>query len=47
LWILNRVSDAKYFDHVIVMKSGRVVETGTFEELSNANGDFQALLAAG
>ncbi len=47
IWILNRVADAKYFDNIIVLKSGRVSETGTFEELSNADGDFQALLSAG
>ncbi|MEX2618437.1 MAG: ABC transporter transmembrane domain-containing protein [Alphaproteobacteria bacterium] len=47
IWILNRVSDAKHFDHIMVLKSGRIAETGTFEELRNANGDFQALLAAG
>jgi putative ABC transport system ATP-binding protein len=47
IWILNRVADAKHFSKIIVLKSGRVAETGTFEELSAANGEFQALLSAG
>ncbi len=47
LWILNRVSDAKYFSKTVVLKSGRIVETGSFDELSTADGEFQSLLSAG
>jgi len=47
IWILNRVSDAEHFAKIIVLKSGRVVETGMFEELSTAQGEFQTLLDAG
>jgi len=47
IWILNRVPDASKFDKIIVLKSGRVVETGSFEDLSKANGAFQTLLDAG
>ena len=47
VWILNRVSDAEHFGKIIVLKSGRVVEMGTFEELSTAQGEFQTLLDAG
>lgn len=46
IWMLNRVSDAKLFDKIIVLKSGRVVETGSYEELSTAKGAFQTLLDA-
>ena len=47
VWILNRVSDAQHFDKIIVLKSGRVLETGTYDELSAAGGEFQTLLEAG
>ncbi len=47
IWILNRVPDAKKFGKIIVLKSGRVVETGSYEKLSTANGEFQTLLDAG
>lgn len=47
VWILNRVSDAQHFDKIVVLKSGRVVETGTYDELSSAGGEFQTLLDAG
>ena len=33
LWVLQRVSLAGAFDRVMVMSGGRVVETGSFEEL--------------
>ena len=33
LWVLQRVSLAGTFDRVMVMSGGRVVETGSFEEL--------------
>lgn len=47
IWVLNRVSDAQQFDKIIVLKSGRVVETGTYDELKEAGGEFQRLLEAG
>ena len=46
IWVLNRVSDAQQFDKIVVLKSGRVLETGTFEELSKAGGEFQTMLDA-
>lgn len=47
VWVLNRVADADQFDMIVVLKSGRVVETGTYTELSEAGGEFQTLLEAG
>ena len=47
IWILNRVSDAQQFGKIVVLKSGRVVETGSYEELSTSKGEFQTLLDAG
>jgi ABC-type transport system involved in cytochrome bd biosynthesis fused ATPase/permease subunit len=47
VWVLNRVSDAQLFSKIVVLKSGRIVETGTYEELSEAGGEFQNLLEAG
>lgn len=47
IWVLNRASDAQQFDKIVVLKSGRVLETGTYEELSEAGGEFQTLLEAG
>ncbi|NKB55688.1 MAG: ATP-binding cassette domain-containing protein [Alphaproteobacteria bacterium] len=47
VWILNRVPDAQQFSKVVVLKSGRVLETGTYDELITAGGEFQTLLEAG
>ncbi len=47
IWVLNRVPDAQQFDKVVVLKSGRVLETGTYDELSTAGGEFQTLLEVG
>ena len=33
LWSLHRVDAAERFDHVVVMRRGRVLEHGTFAEL--------------
>jgi len=34
VWALHRASYARNFDKVVVMKSGRVVETGTYDDLN-------------
>ncbi len=47
VWILNRVPDAEQFSKIVVLKSGRIFETGTFDELSTAGGEFQTLLEVG
>ena len=43
IWSLNRIEWAEYFDHVIVMRHGRIVDQGAFGEL---NRDGSALDAA-
>jgi ABC-type multidrug transport system fused ATPase/permease subunit len=35
IWTLHRSALADHFDQVLVMKSGKVVENGTFDELNN------------
>ena len=46
LWALQRASDARGFDRVVVMKEGRAAEQGSFEELLAAGGLLAALVAA-
>ena len=46
LWALQRASDARGFDRVVVMKEGRAAEQGGFEELLAAGGLLAALVAA-
>ena len=36
VWALQRASLADRFDQVMVMRGGRIVETGGFVELQNA-----------
>jgi putative ABC transport system ATP-binding protein len=47
IWVLNRVADAKQFKHIVVMKDGRVAQTGSFDELSTKDGEFKTLLDVG
>ena len=44
---LQRAGDARDFDHIVVMKEGRAVEQGGFEQLMAAGGLLPALVAAG
>jgi ATP-binding cassette subfamily B (MDR/TAP) protein 1 len=37
----------KLCDRLVVMKEGRVVETGTFDELTRRRGVFAALASSG
>ena len=46
IWALHRASLAKYFDKIIVLKSGRVAQTGTFTELEGKEGPLSQLLSA-
>lgn len=41
--VLHRLHLLRLFDYVYVFKEGKIVEEGTFEELSNANGEFARL----
>ena len=44
IWSLHRPGFARNFDHVIVMKSGRVVEQGSFAELDKDGSALRELL---
>ena len=44
--IAHRLSTVKKADRLVVLNQGNVVEEGTFEELSETDGYFSALLAA-
>ena len=46
VWVLNRVGDAEHFENIVVMREGRVVQTGGFSELSAQDGEFKTLLDA-
>jgi ABC-type multidrug transport system ATPase subunit len=46
VWVLNRVQEAEKFNHVIVLKDGRIVEQGSYEELVKNGGAFRDLLEA-
>lgn len=43
IWTVHRRSMAEAFDHIIVLRQGRVVESGTFEELNQPGSQFDAL----
>ena len=47
VWSLHRAELARGFDRVVVMQSGRAVESGTFEELDREGSALRELLAAG
>ena len=44
IWTLHRTALAEQFDHVLVMKSGKVVETGTYAELNREGGLLKELV---
>jgi ABC-type multidrug transport system fused ATPase/permease subunit len=46
IWALNRSDWARKFDHVLVMRRGRVVEQGRFAELDHDGSALQELVAA-
>jgi ABC-type dipeptide/oligopeptide/nickel transport system ATPase subunit len=46
IWILHRPSQSSLFDNVLVMQGGRIVESGTFDELNKPNAHLTELLAA-
>lgn len=47
VWSLHRAELARGFDRVVVMQSGRVAESGSFEELDRDGSALRELLAAG
>jgi putative ABC transport system ATP-binding protein len=46
IWALNRSDWAERFDHVLVMRNGRVVEQGSYHELNRDGSAFHELIAA-
>lgn len=46
VWVLNRVQEAEKFHYVVVLKDGRIVEQGKYEELMKNGGAFRDLLEA-
>ncbi len=46
VWALHRASLARHFGHVIVMRSGRVVEQGSFEDLQQPGRALAELIDA-
>ncbi len=45
IWVLNRPEQARQFDNVVILESGRVVESGTTIELERNGTHFPKLLA--
>ena len=46
IWILHRPSQASQFDHVLVMRGGRIVGNGSFDDLNKPDTHLTELLAA-
>ena len=44
VWVLHKADLAREFDHVLVMRSGKIVEEGTFEELNRDGSHFRRLI---
>ena len=44
VWVLHKADLAREFDHVLVMRSGKIVEQGTFEELNRDGSYFRQLI---
>ncbi|MBT7291723.1 MAG: ATP-binding cassette domain-containing protein, partial [Rhodospirillaceae bacterium] len=44
VWSLHRASDAERFAHVLVMKNGRVVENGSFNDVNQDGSAFRELM---
>jgi len=41
--VLHRLHLVRLFDYVYVMKQGKIVEEGTFDDICNAQGEFTRL----
>ena len=44
VWVLHKPDLARDFDHVLVMRSGKIAEDGTFEDLNRDGTYFKQLL---
>lgn len=45
LWTLHRADLARYFDRVLVMRNGKVIEQGSYSELDRDGGALRELMA--
>ena len=45
-FVTHRLSSLKYADRVLVMKDGRIAESGTHEELMRRQGEYAQMYAA-
>ena len=46
VWSLHRASDAAGFDYVLVMKGGRIVDHGKFDDVIGDGSALSELIAA-
>ena len=46
IWVLHRPSQSSQFDHVLVMRGGKIVGAGSYDELNKPDSHFNELLAA-
>ncbi len=46
LWVLHRPGHAMYFQHVMVMSGGRLIESGSYEDLSGEGSALNDLIAS-
>ncbi|MBT3361234.1 MAG: ATP-binding cassette domain-containing protein [Rhodospirillales bacterium] len=46
IWVLNQIDQARLFDHVVVMESGKVLEQGSVSDLEKPGGWLESATAA-
>ena len=44
IWVLHRASLARNFDQVLVLKGGRIAQSGKFEEIDGSGTELRALI---
>ena len=45
--VAHRLSTIRSADRIVMLENGRVVQTGTFQELESADGPFRELIRSG
>jgi ATP-binding cassette subfamily B protein len=45
IWVLHRSDMARFFDRILVMRAGRVVENGTPDELDREGTQYRDLVS--
>ena len=38
IWVLPSISQASYFNKIIAMKKGKIIKSGSYEELNSGDG---------